>query len=116
MGWSEKAPKKGKQREQLAKSCGGKCFLMPEKRKFPVCARCNGSVCTCKPSCEGLKAARIRAAQYHYTQVKERADKLLAEHGCSQAKKKKKRLVKKKTTRSSNLHEKTKGRTTSSAC
>ena len=83
MGWSEHAPKKGKQREQLAKSCGKKCFLLRNQKKFPVCPRCNGNVCTCKPSCEGLRAARIRAAQWHYKQVKETAEKLLKESGCS---------------------------------
>jgi hypothetical protein len=54
---------------------------MPKQRKFPVCPKCTG-VCSCKADCQGLRAARIRAAQYHYTQVKEAAERMMVQQGC----------------------------------
>ena len=52
--WKQAAPKIGKEREQLASNCGGKCFLMPKERKFPICARCKKNMCECKLNCKGI--------------------------------------------------------------
>jgi hypothetical protein len=80
--WSEIAPKRVAEREKLVSGCGGRCFLMPRERKFPVCKRCSGDSCSCKAECSGLRAAIIRSAQWHYPEVNRRARQMFDEQGC----------------------------------
>ena len=61
--WSKHAPKKTSERKELMKKCGKKCFLKPDKMKFPVCRK------DCSVDCKGLVAARIRARQWNYPEV-----------------------------------------------
>lgn len=84
--WSKDAPKRGAEREELAHGCGERCFLMPSQRKFPICSRCgSGGVCSCAPSCAGLRAAMIRSAQWGYDGVHTKAKRMYAKQGCSAA-------------------------------
>ena len=69
-GWKDAAPKRGKEREELKQKCGPKCFLLPEKNKFPICSH------TCTPDCRGIISAKIRARQYKYENVATLAQKL----------------------------------------
>jgi len=56
-GWSKKKPSL-KQRTDMLKKCGKKCFLGP-KKSFPICTKN-----TCKINRQGLHAAYIRAREY----------------------------------------------------
>jgi len=58
-GWHKDAPR-GAARTQMAGNCGSACFLLPEEKKFPICAKCNGTSCSCYPDCRALKAAEQR--------------------------------------------------------
>jgi len=85
--WSKKAPKKVGKRRELAKHCP-QCFLLPEKRKFPVCSKCGRKICTCVPNCRGLISAKIRANQWkfkhpEYKKVAEKADQLINKYKCT---------------------------------
>ena len=58
-GWGRRAPKTVKQRRQLIARCGRRAFLLPNTLRFPVIAKTGG----CAYDCEGLRAAKARAAQ-----------------------------------------------------
>ena len=73
IGWSVRAPKGMPARRKMIQQCGPRCFLLPEKLKFPVCAD-DGR---CRLDRAGLMAAKKRAAQWGYTKEKALADKLL---------------------------------------
>ena len=83
-GWSGRKPTRGKERHQLMQECGKECFLLPEQEKFPICQspRMTGGVSNCKPDCQGVQSAYIRARQYKYDDVAEKAKELLKE--CNQ--------------------------------
>jgi hypothetical protein len=89
--WHSQAPIKSADREEVLSHCGKKCFLMPEQKKFPICKMCSKNTCQCKPDCKGLRAAKIRAGQWGYEAVKQKAMKIYEEQGCASklAKKKK---------------------------
>ena len=63
-GWREASPKRGKEREELKKKCGEKCFLLPQQNKFPICRPDS-----CVPDCRGILSAKIRARQYNYENI-----------------------------------------------
>ena len=56
-GWGKISPK-GRERTEMKKRCGKKCFLGPDK-SFPVCAKG-----TCRVSPKGAYAAYIRAREW----------------------------------------------------
>lgn len=58
-GWGRRAPKTMQQRRKLLARCGRRAFLIPGKLSFPVVAKTGG----CAFDCEGLRAAKARAAQ-----------------------------------------------------
>jgi hypothetical protein len=74
-GWAVSAPQRGKERKELLMTCGEKCFLMPNEKKFPVCAATRVSK-ECKYDCRGIISAKIRAKQYKYPEVAALAEKL----------------------------------------
>jgi len=83
-GWGKAAPKPGKERSLLAKRCGFKAFLKPNRKtpgqsKFPIMSK--GST-ACKPDCRGLRTAYQRADQYGYSGVARRALSLAKKNGC----------------------------------
>ena len=91
-GWGKIAPK-GRERTEMKKRCGKKCFLGPDK-SFPVCAKG-----TCRVSAKGAYAAYIRAREWGksarsykglarptmkrsvYTQVARKAKRILRNKG-----------------------------------
>ena len=64
-GWAAAAPQRGKERQDLFKRCGAKCFLKPGDLGFPVCLPLRESK-GCNVDCRGITAAKVRAGQYHY--------------------------------------------------
>jgi hypothetical protein len=78
-GWAARSPTRGKERHQLKDECGNKCFLLPEEEKFPICAspRTTGGKSNCLVDCTAVQSALIRAKQWGYDEVAEKADKLL---------------------------------------
>ena len=80
-GWDARAPIKGKERQQLQAECGDKCFLLPSVQKFPICAspRMNGGQSKCEIDCGGVQSALIRARQWGYDEVAQKAEIILKE-------------------------------------
>jgi len=78
-GWSKAAPRRGKERRALKKKCGDACFLNPEHNAFPICAKLSQSSSSCEIDCRGVQAAKIRAAQWGYTNIEKAANKLYRE-------------------------------------
>lgn len=80
-GWAARAPTRGKERHQLMDECGAGCFLLPESEKFPICPspRMGNGTSICAIDCQGVQAAKIRAAQWKYPEVEAKADKILKE-------------------------------------
>ena len=67
--WRKKAPKTNPDRQITAQKCGAaKCFLDPKRLGYPICAKSS-----CKPSCQGLRAAYARARQRHKQKVARKA-------------------------------------------
>lgn len=56
-GWSKLSPNT-RQRTQMLKKCGKKCFL-GKKKSFPICAKN-----TCRINRKGIESAYIRARQW----------------------------------------------------
>ena len=78
--WGEVSPKRGPERRELSKRCGSKCFLEPPMG-FPVCAVTN--IRSCEPDCLGIRAAMIRAAQWHHTTAHKKASELFEKYNCA---------------------------------
>ena len=78
-GWSARAPTRGRERHQLKAECGDKCFLLPEKEKFPICAspRMTGGKSKCAIDCQGVQSALVRARQWGYSEVASKAEAIL---------------------------------------
>ncbi len=78
-GWDSMSPQKGTERHLLKEKCGNKAFLMPEEEKFPVMPALRVSD-KCEYSCQGINSAIVRACQYNYLDVAEKAQKLGEKH------------------------------------
>lgn len=75
-GWAVDFPLKGKERQELYRKCGQKCFLGPNL-SFPVCKRCtDGSCNSCRYDKRGVQAAFQRARQWGHSDVAAKADRL----------------------------------------
>ena len=83
-GWTKASPKKGTKRELLLKKCGKKCFLRPSNLGFPICLPFNNKN-NCKKDCRGLLAAKIRARQWKYNKIANKAHKFAIKEKCSWA-------------------------------
>jgi hypothetical protein len=73
-GWKREKPGYH-QRTVMLKYCGKKCFLGP-KKSFPICKKN-----TCKVSSKGVYSAYIRARQYKYAGISNKAKKMLIKMG-----------------------------------
>jgi hypothetical protein len=78
-GWKNEKPGY-KQRTQMFRRCGKKCFL-GTKKTFPICKKN-----TCKISSKGLYSAYIRARQYSssgkkYRNISRKAKNMLIKMG-----------------------------------
>jgi hypothetical protein len=87
-GWASLSPKKGKERREIMKKCGSSCFLSPKDDSFPICPKClkgrdGKRRCTCKPECRGVMAAKMRAKEWKYEQVVDKALKIEKKLKCS---------------------------------
>ncbi len=73
-GWGANSPRKGHERHDLAAQCGSAAFLRPEDEGYPVVAYDRGgSKQSCAISESGVNAAISRSAQYHQTDIEEKA-------------------------------------------
>lgn len=77
-GWAKRSPKLISQRRTLKSKCGSKCFLMPGKLKFPICAKHS-----CKKDCKGITSAYVRARQWKYPEVAKKAKSLMKSMRCT---------------------------------
>jgi hypothetical protein len=77
-GWRRRAPHTKSERRALMARCGSKAFLDPKHLKFPIMAK-NGP---CVPDCEGIRAAKSRAAQFHHRKAKAKATRLGSRAAC----------------------------------
>lgn len=78
-GWAAMSPHRGTERHLLKEKCGNKAFLMPEDEKFPVMPALRVSD-NCEYNCQGINSAIVRACQYNYLDVAEKAQKLGETH------------------------------------
>jgi hypothetical protein len=69
-GWKNEKPGY-REKTEMMKKCGKKCFLGPNKT-FPICKKN-----TCRRSKKGVWSAYIRSRQYHKKSISNRALKLL---------------------------------------
>ena len=60
-------------REKMTKKYGNQAFLMPKEKKFPIINPNTGNI-----SCKMLRAAKMRAAQFGYNDVKMKASSMFA--------------------------------------
>lgn len=72
-GWRARSPRTITERRQLRARCGTKAFLLPAKLKFPVVPKRGPG---CAVDCQGLRAAKARAAQLGYKTVARKADRM----------------------------------------
>ena len=92
--WSTVKPRNTKERAELMAKCAETCFLRPHDLGFPICPRCNDPYCQrclnhdpslkgrcCQVDCQGLLAAKRRAAQYGYQDIVKKANKLAKSRG-----------------------------------
>ena len=70
-GWGKVAPKKGRERTELYEKCGKRCFLKADTLSFPICPKNK-----CEIDCRGLTAAYIRARQWKYNNIGNKAKQL----------------------------------------
>lgn len=75
-GWRDLAPRNISDRRILLEKCGADCFLMPEVLKFPICSKSMD----CRKNCSGILAAKVRANQWGYQEVAQKADRLYREN------------------------------------
>jgi len=68
--WAQAKPTH-KQRTQMLKRCGRKCFLGPNK-SYPICSKH-----TCKINRKGVHAAYVRSRAQHATRIASKAKKIL---------------------------------------
>ena len=70
-GWKRQNPKTKKERTQMWKKCGKKCFL-GTKKSYPICTRK-----TCKINKKGVYSAYIRSRQFKKKNISKKAIKIL---------------------------------------
>ncbi len=88
VSWLEKKPHTPKQRKELMEKCKESCFLLPEKKKFPICNKIVPRTKKCSYNCKGIKAAASRAGEWKYNNVLEKAKATATKLDCYVKKKK----------------------------
>lgn len=66
-------------KEALKGKCGDKAFLMPEELKFPIVSPFSKN---CEPDCKMIHAAYVRAREWKYDTVAQKAAALYKSNGC----------------------------------
>jgi hypothetical protein len=77
-GWRKRAPKTVSERRALLARCGSKAFLDAKNLKFPVMAKTG----PCVLDCEGVRAAKSRARQFHHGKVATKAVRMGRRAAC----------------------------------
>lgn len=98
ISWKDKKPHSKKQRKDLMEKCGEECFLIPSRKKFPICNKITDKNSECSYNCRGLKAASSRAGEWGYKKVLKTSKRLTKELDCYKGKGEKKEIVKKDET------------------
>ena len=98
ISWKDKKPHSKKQRKELMEKCGEECFLIPSRKKFPICNKITDKNSECSYNCRGLKAASSRAGEWGYKKVLKTSKRLTKELDCYKGKAEKKEIVKKEET------------------
>ena len=98
ISWKDKKPHSKKERKDLMEKCGEECFLIPSRKKFPICNKITDKNSECSYNCRGLKAASSRAGEWGYKKVLKTSKRLTKELDCYKGKPEKKEIVKKKET------------------
>lgn len=80
--WKEKKPHSKKERKDLMEKCGEECFLIPSRKKFPICNKITDKNSECSYNCKGLKAASSRAGEWGYKRVLKTSKRLTKELDC----------------------------------
>ena len=90
ISWKEKKPHSKKERKDLMEKCGKDCFLIPSRKKFPICNKITDKNSECSYNCKGLKAASSRAGEWGYKKVLKTSKRLTKELDCYKGKAQKK--------------------------
>ena len=90
VSWKEKKPHTTKERNELMDKCGKDAFLLPSRKKFPICNKITKEDDKCSYNCKGLKAAASRAGEWGYKTVLKTSKRLTKELDCYKNKKDKK--------------------------
>jgi hypothetical protein len=70
-GWSKQSPGT-RERREMKKECGSKCFLGPTSEScFPICTKG-----TCKINTKGIYAAYVRAREYGSKKMRKRSSSI----------------------------------------
>ena len=76
-GWAAAAPTPGKERQELYHKCSPACFLDPENLKYPICPALRVTKGECVVSPRGVRAAKVRASQWHHPEIVKKANRIL---------------------------------------
>jgi len=82
ISWKEKKPHTKKERDELMEKCGPDAFLLPSRKKFPICNKITKEDKECSYNCRGLKAASSRAGEWGYKKVLKTSKRLTGELDC----------------------------------
>ena len=66
-------------KKALKEKCGEKAFLMSDELKFPIVSPYSKN---CEPDCKLVHAAYVRAKEWKYNNVAQKAAELFKSHGC----------------------------------
>uniref|UniRef100_A0A6C0IVQ0 Uncharacterized protein n=1 Tax=viral metagenome TaxID=1070528 RepID=A0A6C0IVQ0_9ZZZZ len=78
--WENRKPKSMKDRQNLVKKCGKRCFLITKKLKYPVCPKNN-----CNIDCDGVRSARNNASIIMNRKTVKAKSKIWAENAYKKA-------------------------------
>jgi len=69
---------KPRNRQKLLEKCGAKAFLVPDQLKFPVMDQ------NCEYNCALIFAAYLRAREWGYEDIAEKAAELFEKNNCAE--------------------------------
>jgi hypothetical protein len=106
VSWKEKKPHTTKERNELMDKCGKDAFLLPSRKKFPICNKITKEDDKCSYNCKGLKAASSRAGEWGYKTVLNTSKRLTKELDCYKDKKNKDHKKKNENKKNQNKNDK----------
>lgn len=77
VSWEVKYPRNQRERRETLAKGGRKCFLQPKQLKYPICPKGSKT-----PSCQGILAAKRRAASQRNRTLVNKAGRLQQQYGC----------------------------------